>query len=353
MIVFDGNEIHIPESMGKPRSDQLQGTNAEKLSEIAGRICYDSLGSGRDSVGFHQHIKEVAHNNVYEHFHFTVGFNLAAFEHDTIKPWFFLGMCINRPGVWTELTEYSYNIEITLNLRSMLEWDRHTKNINDAGCCNDVKHALQSYAHRLAPQVIDPPASASIFDNITYLKTEGLSEDQQWLSMWMQGSRGWSHEQVRHRFSMSQRSTRYCDETESKYHHHPLLSQWLNDPQISSIDQRVAKSMVQDAEECDKAAYDYLTNVLEDYKKKQGLDKTSARKQARGAARGHLANALHTEMIFSAPLSGWRWMTQNRMNDAADAEIRVEFNRLWPYLEPYIESKTRPAKDGLGFVLDT
>ena len=47
-LVWDGtHEIHIPERMGKPLEGQMEGTPAELLTELSGRICYDSLGSKR------------------------------------------------------------------------------------------------------------------------------------------------------------------------------------------------------------------------------------------------------------------------------------------------------------------
>jgi thymidylate synthase (FAD) len=49
------------------RPDQGQGSDAEKLVEIAGRTCYDSGGSGRNSKDFHKHILEVGHGSVLEH----------------------------------------------------------------------------------------------------------------------------------------------------------------------------------------------------------------------------------------------------------------------------------------------
>lgn len=56
----------------RARDDQMIGTNAEILSEMAGRICYDSFGAGRDSEQFHQHISESAHVNVLYHPHFSL-----------------------------------------------------------------------------------------------------------------------------------------------------------------------------------------------------------------------------------------------------------------------------------------
>ncbi len=41
-LIWDGtDEIRIPEKMGVPLDGQMEGTAAERLTELAGRICYD------------------------------------------------------------------------------------------------------------------------------------------------------------------------------------------------------------------------------------------------------------------------------------------------------------------------
>jgi thymidylate synthase ThyX len=100
-----------------------------------------------------------------------------------------------------------------------------------------------------------------------------------------------------------------------------------------------------------------LVAVLEDYGKAKGLDKASARKQARGAARGYLGNALATEMLFSAPVSGWKWILSQRANRLADAEIRAVYGRVLPALKAsrygamFTGLDLVPSPDGMGEVL--
>jgi thymidylate synthase ThyX len=87
----------------------------------------------------------------------------------------------------------------------------------------------------------------------------------------------------------------------------------------------------------------------------EGIDKFTARKQARGAARGLLGNALNTELIFSASLSQWKWMFHLRAAAPADAEIRVVFNEVFELLNErfpeHFEGYTKeecPDKIGYG-----
>ncbi len=95
-LVYDGgSEVFITPEMGMPRDDQMQGTVAEQLTELAGRVCYDSLGKGRPSFshmsvagipgdiwkpqrveGYHDHILGSGHGSVLEHFNFTVRFEV-------------------------------------------------------------------------------------------------------------------------------------------------------------------------------------------------------------------------------------------------------------------------------------
>jgi len=63
-LIWDGtHHINIPDRMGKPREGQMVGNIAEQLTELSGRICYDSLGSkeSRPSDEYIKHILDVGH----------------------------------------------------------------------------------------------------------------------------------------------------------------------------------------------------------------------------------------------------------------------------------------------------
>jgi thymidylate synthase (FAD) len=66
---FVGDDI---EEFRRCRSDQMQGTEGEKIAEFAGRGCYDSFGRGRNSDDFHANILEHYHPNVLYHSHFVL-----------------------------------------------------------------------------------------------------------------------------------------------------------------------------------------------------------------------------------------------------------------------------------------
>jgi thymidylate synthase ThyX len=99
-----------------------------------------------------------------------------------------------------------------------------------------------------------------------------------------------------------------------------------------------------------------MAKELQAWLASRGVDAMTARKQARGAARGYLGNALYTDMVFSASVAQWRRMLRLRCCDPADAEIRVLAAAALPGLKAsrhgdrFASFDTAPAKDGLGLV---
>ncbi len=173
--------------------------------------------------------------------------------------------------------------------------------------------------------------------------------------MYLSGSRGFSHEQVRHRFQMSQRSTRYCDESSSPWVEHPLLTMYRDE-----MGEEFGTTLVPSAQ----SRYSVAVSKLEAWLRMRGLDGLTARKQARGAARGFLGNALFTEMIFTANLPQWREMVMQRCSPGADAEIRVLYAQVLRELKngvsrhddrvkTYFDDLSLvPSPDGIGEVVE-
>lgn len=212
------------------------GSESARLTECAGRTCYDSYGKGRSSKEFHSHILQVGHGSVLEH------------------------------------------------------------------------------------------ASISFY-------ISGIS-------------RGCSHELVRHRAgcAISQRSTRYVDESESDWCWHPLVTR--NEALLDSVRATASE------------AYRSLVKIVQSELEARGVDKQTARKQARGAARGALGNALETSMIWTANIRALRNVIEQRASQFADAEIRLLANRLYeaalPYCPEYLSDYEKAeCPDGIGYELVT
>jgi thymidylate synthase (FAD) len=166
-------------------------------------------------------------------------------------------------------------------------------------------------------------------------------------------SRGCTHELVRHRagVAISQRSTRYVDESSSSYILHPLVNKYApSNPRLMEVG-NVAMSSA-------RTAYTVTVDVLQSCLIADGVDKITARKQARGAARGYLGNALCTSMVWSANIRALRGCLEQRANAAADAEIRVLFNHIFNAAKLvcpayFADYEMVSCPDGIGFGLVT
>lgn len=235
--------LGIPPELDDDQVDakgQDDGTPGARLVECAGRTCYDSYGTGRDSTAYHDNIKKVGHGSVTEHVHLN----------------FFIS------GV----------------------------------------------------------------------------------------SRGLTHELVRHRHSnFSQRSTRYVDESESPWALHPLIEKYKSSLNIDMINATI---------ELAKRAYREVESDLQMCLIADGIDKHTAQKQARGAARGLLGNALTSALVWTCNIRSLRNFLEQRASQFADAEIRLLANEVYNVCmcvvpEYFNDYKKVECADGIGFGLTT
>jgi len=305
-------EVICPPQMGKPRDDQCIGTPAEIVSEIAGRVCYDSIGKGRSSAEFHQHILDIGHLSIYEHANFTLQL------HGKSNQWpAFVPCLLNRPGIFVTAIEEA-GIRFSVNLRAILEWEERTTLWPSEA--KVIGTYLQFWGNKIAPRVIlNPPQGQFRLDIQQWSRLvppKAMSEI--WFTFWFKGSRGFSHELVRHGdwTAISQRSTRYCDESDAEMCWHPLLGD--ADFTVANDNGPLAIN------EASQSLYMRLANQLE----VQG----HTRKEARGAARGVLPNAMATQLVFSATLSQWQHIIAMRCSEYADAEIRNIISHVRDYL---------------------
>lgn len=345
------NNVIIPSEMGIPRKDQMQGTIAEQLSELAGRVCYDSVGTGRPSFdqegkeGYHTHILNSGHGSVLEHFNFTISvptYNISTFE---------LMELFGRPGIWIDIISSGQIVGqpsyfITMNLRCIVDWYKFPPKLHKQ-IYEKLYNTFSEVGSRLAPNIIKSPPKNELYP-FELIKTPN-TDNQKWISLFLSGSRGFSHEQVRHGdfTGISQRSTRFVDESESEWVKHPLIKKYEQETgDILSSPEPVAKICYIDS-----------VNKLQNWLLSKNIDKITCRKQARGAARGYLGNALYTEMIFSANISQWKRMFLQRLNSAADAEIREVFECILhelkksSYADCFSNFELIDSADGIGKVL--
>lgn len=341
--------VDIPTTFKKPREDQFQGTPLEKLTEVACRICYDSMGlkRSRNSLDLHHHIQDAPNLSVYEHANVVI-------ELPSHLPEMLYKVLLNRKGVYTELWSHG-RVRIAANARAILEWKKYNKQSLPITELEDYKRVSMGLENTLldALKAKMPNALArkAFYDDFRYhydLPTK-LSPEQRFISVWIYGSRGLTHEQVRHRFAISQRSTRFVDELppntddikqfneyygcSGEYVWHPDLLGYLADPDVPDSLRTILKEVLVSARQRDRLAYDVVIQHLQPYYIKKGREELDARKQARGAARGSLGNALASEMIFTASEADWENMLHQRGSLLADAEIRETYVDLWNTLK--------------------
>jgi len=358
-LVWDGGEdVVIPPEMGEPRKDQMLGSAGERLSELSGRVCYGSLGRGRTTDEYHAHLLQVGHGSVYEHYTRTVEISFREKFNTEI-----LMVFQNRQGVWVE--ELAGTLRVTMNIRSALEWRGWTNSFiseDQRYLDMSIGRMIQDLWHKEVPRIVPHASTTGIFlsPQVSEIRfVPPVSDHEKWVSLYMSGSRGFSHEQVRHgnETAISQRSTRYVQESESPWVVHPLLEEYLKED--SDI---VLQKQMEDVISASQRTYDNIVVKLERWllsriPESDPFRKSTARKQARGAARGFLGNALKTDMIFSASVAEWKHMCNMRAADAADAEIRMIYNHVLlalqesRYGERFKDLSLVPASDGLGLSL--
>jgi thymidylate synthase ThyX len=382
-LVWDGGpEIMVPPQVGKPHSEQMKGTSGEQLIEVCTRLCYDSMGlddegqpKGRGTKDTLKNVMETGHHSVLEHYVRTVEFQHVppGAREDIVLAF------TNRPGCWlrwkldvTGPVGDEVNIRVTMNVRAVVEWEEWSERLRTEHgfpahgetptLWRCIGYRLRTLWTALVPLLVEAHDVGDtwpvwlLHSPLAFAEPE--TDSEKWLTLYLVGSRGMSHEQVRHRFAMSQRSTRYCEEGESAWHWHPLIHKFIEEHPHVPVFADVLRGAQHAAQETYRAICDELQEWLAaKLPKETPYRKKHARKQARGAARGFLGNALETQMCFTAPVWGWRHIASMRAADAADAEIRVVISeavrclKASRYGDRFADLVLGPASDGMGEAL--
>jgi len=140
-------------------------------------------------------------------------------------------------------------------------------------------------------------------------------------------SRSCSHEIVRHRagFGYSQLSQRYVDESVAEYimpikiqkDRPHVKDMWLRSIELSHM---AYTSMVKDL-------------LPDDFESLKGEERTTARKDARQAARSLLPNACETKIYMTGNLRAWRHFVELRGTKHAEPEIRAVAMKVYETLK--------------------
>lgn len=352
--VFDPiNGFRLPEGeVALPH--QMQGGKYTSNSEYASRQCYSSLGkeNTRATPEYFENIITVNHGSVLEHANLTLEFKFP----DYISMYVAGLVCLNRPGIWVHFSEEYRTLRMTLNARAAREWLNYPSPVV-LGATN-IKIWLGEWIWTLfkgeMPEIFYDGDNKPTQNNPLQVKVvDPYLEQELWVSFDIRGvSRSVSLEFVRHGdwTAVSQRSTRYVDESEGQMIHHPLVERYL-------LNQEDTKDYLTQAHQDNLDVYDIVFEQLNQKLLDEGVDKFTARKQARGAAREYLENGLETIFTFSASLSQWKHIILMRGSDHADAAIRLLANEIYLDLKDLYPNafetwKSRPAKDGIGFHIE-
>lgn len=327
---FD-NKFDFSVFESKARPDQLQGTDMEKLAECAGRICYDSFGTGRSSQDWHEHVLNVRHLSIYEHCWFCIDDNYYSEEEINMEH-------VSSGGIrFIERPDYPVS-SIEFNARFALE---HKYDF--------MLPVLEKYM----PNVLKAARAAKL--PISDRKTPnydvgpfGLSDN--WATLLLDMSRGCSHEIVRHgdNTAISQRSTRYVDESKPSDEELGCEPKALSScpsncvliPPFSFDDPTLAENINSILEDNFKSCmenYLKLKQLFKEYNESNNNSnsnsKTFTTKVVNGLARLVLPHNLRTEMVFSAEREQWKHMINMRTSPGADQEIRRLFSEIQKVLD--------------------
>lgn len=340
--VFDSisKELVIPKELlpdgGNPFPHHFLSTPQDNLIELAGRSCYDSCKQEktRSSKEYHDHINDVNHGSTQEHCNFTVELEYAnpaqLATHNTVA----MLCCVNRPGVW--IIEHEFKVRITANVRSIIEWDKRCNNIVDKDTQIGLGRLIKELVRCKVPMAMAKiPAEKQRFAGKL---VDPIFPQEKWYSFYVYDvSRALTHELVRHKYhtAISQRSTRYVDESESPWVWHPLIVKYQEEI-INQVKTPCGTNIFETQEYC-QLHYKNLVCFLEEKLISEGVDKFSAKKQSRGAARGILGNALSTELIWSASLEQIAEVIRQRNSAGADLEINLLAEQLYDLMKIPLE----------------
>lgn len=318
----------------------FKSTLADNIIELCGRKCYDSAKTEatRSSADYHRHINDVGHGSVQESVQIALP---VPADHDPLL----FRVLMMRPGVYYTIDPYRSTPMIIANLRAIREWEMF-----GLACQTDtelllyhrIRDELVATAKSVCPLAMSDfkmPKNASVMGRLYNYFALGDTpairerELQHWdvhgnrfpkdvellmVNFLISGvTRNLTHELVRHKYqtAISQRSTRYVDESESDFIDHPLITQYGAAPGHSDL--RIG--LVEGSREMYRVCYKHLY----DAQVAAGVDKFTAKKSARGAARGYLLSSLGTELVFSATVAQWKRILAQRNNPAADPEIKA------------------------------
>lgn len=197
--------------------------------------------------------------------------------------------------------------------------------------------------------------SASFHKNIKAYRHGSCLEHVSWTFEIRGVSRGLTHELVRHRVgtAISQRSTRYTDESKSRIVVPPVFIDALGDTTSELDDKAFARDALLRAHKASCKLYECAVEASMRVLPQRSMSKTARRKTARGAARSVLGQDIETTLTWTVNARSFINAAMQRYNEHAEAEIRRLFKVLFEIIKPDLPNylgdvKEVPSPDGLG-----
>lgn len=271
-------------------SQQYTGNYYEDLLEYAGRICYDSSGKpkSRPTKEYLLNLYDSKHHSVFGH-------AVLSFEVTTklAKLWFDYFQAI--PGWWVDLADSEVYRKLTVNLRFILSEEVREFLFHLDG---DLVMLFNTFERMFCEQypILYDNRTDFDYDKAKFHEFEPAKIN--WYTFEIICSRSCSHEWIRHSYqsAISQRSTRYVDESDFNFVLHPEF-----DGDIS-----IVSNLVKDS----KAAYAEL------------MKSDLPLKTKRAVAARILPHGMATKIVYTVSEKELGYIFEQRISDHADAEIR-------------------------------
>lgn len=254
-----------------------------KQVERIGRVCYKSE-SQITETSCHQFVDNLIRN---QHFAMLEHARFVFLIHESPV----IDEISNIPGIVVEpLVSGNCVVSISLSHLYNPEWNNRTSLF--AVLRNFVDNAHSIFDNSLGrPYLLAEGITGTLIDDISLLdhmqfKVEGASRRLKYHSIKFICDRGVSHELVRHRVSVAQESTRYCNYSKDKFGNQVTFIKPANyDTEFSDTAKVIFETHL---EACERAYFSILNDGLSPQQ-----------------ARAVLPNALKTEVVLT--MNEWQW----------------------------------------------
>lgn len=306
-------------------------TNIGKISEFAGRICYNSgykNQKNRDSISYHKHIIESKHFSIYGHINFTISIDI-----DNIISLLFLQMNSYVQEEYNNLQFFNYLFEflskykriylryifgilyVNISLRHIIEF--FAENKADYLATVFIKTLLEKHEDlRKFLEILFPDKLSFVLNTQNNFQDfiKAVNDVFKWYSFYIYTSRRTANELIRHNteYAISQQSTRYVFKNNLQIVDiRDYLYPNISDVRIDYFTSNLKEKYFTTTESLLKKIWEFLSKFIQDYGKKEIL----------GYYANFLPNGIDTELVFSCTEWQFERIKEQRLTKYADKNI--------------------------------